>query len=135
MTFEEFRAQHVPGVLCQQRKPFEGFPCLGAHRVENTTRPVSIDWVEEQAVSNVLQQGRCGACWTFSATGALESAAFIAKGKTGGLTPLSQQNLLDCIPEPAKKCGGGTMDKAFEYVEKSGICSAVNYPYTCADPQ
>merc|ERR1719361_291154 len=119
-------------MLCEHQKPFEGLLHLGFHYVANKTRPASVDWVAEQAVSDVLQQGTCGSCWTFSATAALESAAFISRGKRGDLTRLSQQNLLDCIPKPSAKCAGGNMDNAFEYVKVSGICSADDYPYTCA---
>jgi hypothetical protein len=55
--------------------------------------------------------------------------------ESGNLTVLSAQNLVDCVPFG---CRGGFISHAFEYVEKSGINSAANYPYafeqgsTCA---
>ena len=42
----------------------------------------------------VKDQGECGSCWTFAATGAIESAQNIFCG--GELVPLSEQQLLEC---------------------------------------
>lgn len=90
--------------------------------------PSSIDWREFGAVTPVKDQGQCGSCWAFSATGAMEGADFISNGN---LESLSEQQLVDCSKRYGNLgCNGGMMDNAFQYAMEHGMCSEENYPYS-----
>lgn len=72
-----------------------------------------------------------GACWSFSATGAVEG---INQIKTGTLVSLSEQELIDCDKSYNDGCGGGLMDYAFEFIIKNkGIDTEEDYPYRGRD--
>ncbi|KAJ8921567.1 hypothetical protein NQ315_010472 [Exocentrus adspersus] len=98
---------------------------IAYHTVSLGSTPSSINWVSKKLVTGVKNQGQCGSCWSFSATGAVEGAH--AK-KTGELVSLSEQNLMDCDTADAA-CNGGDMTNAFNYIAKHGIESEANYPY------
>uniref|UniRef100_A0A6N2KT67 Uncharacterized protein n=1 Tax=Salix viminalis TaxID=40686 RepID=A0A6N2KT67_SALVM len=93
--------------------------------------PASIDWRKKGAVTNVKDQGSCGACWSFSATGAIEAINKIA---TGSLVSISEQELVDCDRSFNSGCEGGLMDYAFKFViNNHGIDTEKDYPYRAQD--
>merc|ERR1719359_2274025 len=87
----------------------------------------SVDWRTEGAVTDVKNQGSCGSCWSFSTTGSLEGANFLATGK---LVSLSEQHFVDCAGSFVNQgCNGGLMDNAFKYAEQAAICTEESYSY------
>lgn len=84
-----------------------------------STLPAEIDWHKEGKVSPAPQQGGCGSCWTFASTAAIESHLAITTGDDP--IPLSEQNILECAPNPFQcggtgKCSGSTAELAFNYI-------------------
>lgn len=76
----------------------------------------------------ILCKTSAGACWAFSASGAMEGINAIVAGE---LISLSEQELIDCDTSNNSGCKGGLMDPAFEWViNNGGIDSAADYAYT-----
>ncbi|GIX68064.1 cathepsin S [Caerostris extrusa] len=95
---------------------------------ENAVVPDRVDWREKGAVTPVQDQGACGSCWAFAATGSLEGQ-YILKKKNS--VSLSEQHLIDCPRhEDATGCKGGSMTAAYEHIkENGGIDNDARYPY------
>jgi len=73
----------------------------------------------------VQNQGHCGSCWAFSATGTIEGHHHM---KTGKHVKLSEQQLVDCYYS-RDGCQGGDHTGAQVYVGQYGQTEGAGYPY------
>jgi len=102
-------------------------PVLSVHEHDGSELASSVDWSTRGAVTGVKDQGQCGGCWSFAATGGLEGAHQIASGK---LTSFAEQQFLDCDTSDSG-CNGGLEYQGWNYFKSKnqGICTESSYPY------
>ena len=98
--------------------------------------PSSIDWRSANGnfVTPPKQQKKCGSCWAFAMTGALESYVLRTQHRPGQDLDLSEQVMLSC--SGVGGCGGGVLFP--RYLEKTGLPPESAYPYaavktSCSD--
>jgi len=103
--------------------------------------PASLDWRTKNVLNAPKNQRACGSCWAFAAVAVLESRYAIKSGK---LESFSEQQLVDCAPNPHKcggtgGCEGSDQPLAFDYMRAiGGIALETEYEYhahdeTCKD--
>jgi C1A family cysteine protease len=130
LTQDEFNKKHFGGITVERRL-VGTYGCGSFATTKDTNNlPKEIDWRKEGAVTPVKDQGQCGSCWAFSATGAMEGSWATATGK---LLSLSEEQLTDCatgFKYGSYGCDGGQMDGAFKYVIENGVTTEEQYPYT-----
>jgi C1A family cysteine protease len=118
MTTEEFAQSYLGTIVPKENIAIES---------QDDLRVGDIDWESQGAVTPVKNQGQCGSCWAFSATGGLEGLSKIAYDN---LQNFSEQQLVDCSGSFGNQaCNGGLMDNAFKYVKANGILHEDEYPY------
>jgi len=126
MTHEEFKSIYLRPFKRSSNSAGSTFlPPL------NVKLPDSVDWRTQGYVTPIKDQGQCGSCWAFSATGSLEGQWF---KKTNKLISLSEQQLVDCSDKYGNQgCDGGLMDQAFGYIKDFGEETETSYPYMAVD--
>jgi C1A family cysteine protease len=128
LTPAEFKEKHLSGLPAR----------AAADQTEETiyvadpSQPNDIDWRSKGAVTPVKNQGQCGSCWSFSATGAIEGWAVAKGGKS--LVSLSEQMFVDCTRSVGNQgCNGGWPDKTIGWAATHGVTTEAAYPYTGRD--
>jgi C1A family cysteine protease len=131
LTSQEFEKNVIhSGFIGATSSSLRGKSKCSQYSYQQIKVPSSIDWRTSGAVTPVKDQGQCGSCWSFSATGAMEGAWSIS---TGNLVSLSEEQLVDCSKRYGNLgCNGGLMDNAFQYAIDTGMCVESDYPYTAS---
>ena len=91
--------------------------------------PPSWDWRTMGGTTPAKQQGGCGSCWAFAATGALES---LYKITTGTQVLLSEQQCLSCN-EYGDGCSGGNYGSCVDLWQWFGSVQSSCFPYYGSD--
>ncbi|CAF5204008.1 unnamed protein product [Rotaria magnacalcarata] len=107
-----------------------GYYASGTRINTITKRPTSpvaakgtVDY--RQYMNPVENQGRCGSCYAFAVTAAVEGTLAF---KTGSKIKLSKQELIDCSSNNG--CSGGYLGATLGYIkEHRGLQSDASYPY------
>jgi len=128
MTPEEFYSTH----LGYRQEPRDYLRSVNQADLSHVKPAASVDWRTKGAVTPIKDQGQCGSCWAFSATGSTEGAWQIAGND---LVAVSEQQLVDCSKNGGNDgCNGGLMDNAFSWIiSNKGITDETSYPYKAVD--
>ncbi|KAM3142230.1 hypothetical protein pb186bvf_005639 [Paramecium bursaria] len=126
LTDEEFQQIYLMKGVQVEKKQIKN---------SNIQYPLSADW--ETTLNPIKNQGACGSCWTFSATGALEAYLIIRQSVK---LVVSEQQVLDCALDAGDGCNGGGADDAIDFLNRNGGVTESQYPYkavqgTCQYPR
>ena len=123
LTSQEFKKKYLnldfPAIVFLNQNPV---------KIKKTnSAPDAWDWREHNAITDVQDQGSCGAAYAFSVICNLESLYGIHKGQA---KPFSMQYLIDCDPNNTG-CSGGLMESTFKWLIENGghLMFEADYPY------
>jgi cathepsin L len=125
---------HLSDLSTEEYRSLLGYKMSSEHQSNvvllEETNADTVNWVTAGGVTKVKDQGQCGSCWSFSTTGSMEGAHFVASGE---LLSFSEQQLVDCAygsQYGSYGCNGGSMDGAMVYYQTYNAETEETYPYT-----
>jgi len=124
LSDEEYKRLYLSSLIVP-----EGASNATMYVPSNDAIPNAVDWRQQGCVTPVKNQGQCGSCYSFSATGALEGAWKKAKGS---LPSLSEQQYVDCSGRYGNYgCRGGWYQSCWRYArDAGGNMAESSYRYT-----
>jgi cathepsin L len=92
-------------------------------------------WDNLKSLAEVVDQGACGSCWAVTSSVVLSAHAEIYNSSQH---TFAIEDLLNCVPNPAKcggdgGCQGATVELAMNYVLRNPSLSTAEDPYTGTD--
>jgi hypothetical protein len=98
--------------------------------VEPVSSPSEIDWSGASCDVGPQDQGHCGSCWAFAATGSLSARCCMHAKDNGWLSP---QELVSC-DKGSNGCSGGTLSSPVSYAQRmGGLVPNACFPYKAAN--
>ena len=101
---------------------------LKIYPVDKAELPINLSWYDLGGVTPVKNQGTCGSCWAFAATGEMESFIKIYYGIE---TNLSEQQSISCNPY-GSDCDGGWAPASYYVFQNYGAVLENCVPYLAA---
>ena len=128
-TFDQFirmaGARRAPALFMHEHEN----PKIALTQEAREALPTRFSWLDKGIMTSVKVQGTCGSCWAFAAVGMFES---LIKRSDGIEEDLSEQQLVNCVPETSG-CDGGFGWYAHLYMIDNGIVRESVYPYLDMD--
>lgn len=85
-------------------------------------------WEDYKGVSPIRDQGKCGSCWAFATTAAMESSLLLQDKNGFRGVNLSEQRFVACAP-PSDGCGGFFPFSAMKWGAEYGVDFEGSLPY------
>ena len=130
---QEYEDNVFRGWTVEEAKNFLGLESFGGENfpeVEHVAVPSEISWARADCDHGPKNQGQCGSCWAFAATGMLSDRCCIQAKDNGWLSP---QELVSC-DKSSHGCQGGSLESPINYMQKNGgLVPDACFPYTATN--
>jgi len=90
--------------------------------------PASVNWVEKGVLPPIINQGKCGSCWSISASTTVGAALAIDGGPKYDLSVADAVQCATTIKPGG--CDGGTFFQAYQWIHSNGLPTSDIYPYS-----